>query len=137
MIDVPIVTIGGGIGSFSMFDVLRIAGVPAESIKVLSNIDGPFQTYEYLTKVSQIPRGEVLRSDSTGCPDNIWAWPSYAWRVAKKDKTLAPLYSVVVEPIFTDYWTPKAGQVFDAIERILNTPESPRKKIGFNSEAGK
>ena len=27
--------------------------------------------------------------------------------------------------------------VFDAIERILNTPESPRKKIGFNSEVGK
>jgi hypothetical protein len=122
--DVPFVTIGGGIGSFVMADHLRVAGVPVESIANISNIDKPFQTYEYLTRVSQIPRQEVLRSDSTGCPDSVWAWPSYAYRAALKDKTLAPIFSVTVEPIFTDYWTPKAGQVFEAI-----TKESAR--IGY------
>lgn len=117
IVDVPFVSVGGGIGSFVMVDLLRIAGVPTESIKVLTNLHSPFQTYEYLTRVSQIPRTEVLRSDSAGCPDNIWAFPGYAYRVAWKEKKLAPLWSVLVEPLFTDYWTPQAGQVFEAIEK--------------------
>jgi hypothetical protein len=114
--DVPLVTVGGGIGSFVLADHLRIAGVGTESIRALSNIDTPWQTYEYLTKVSQIPRPERLRSDSTGMPDSIWAFPSYAWREARREKTLAPLWSVVTEPVFVDYWTPKAGMVFEGLE---------------------
>ena len=55
VIDVPFVTIGGGIGSFVMVDYLKIAGVPADQVKVLTNINFPWQTYEYLTRVSQIP----------------------------------------------------------------------------------
>lgn len=130
VIDVPFVSIGGGIGSFAMVDVLRIAGVPSSSIKVLTNLDGPYQTYEYLTRVSQIPRGEVLRSDSAGCPDNIWAFPGYAYRAAWKEKTFAPIWSVLVEPVFTDYWTPKAAQAFDAMDK-----ESAR--IGYTAMLAK
>ena len=117
MIDVPFVTVGGGMGSFVMVDLLRIAGVPASDIASLSNIDHPWQTYEYLTRCSQIPRHERIRSDSSGCPDNIWAFPSYAVREAWADKTIAPLVSVVTEPVLTDYWTPRAGQVFTALGR--------------------
>jgi hypothetical protein len=117
VVDVPFVTVGGGVGSFVVVDVLRIAGVPASSIAVLSNIDLPWQTYEYLTRVSQIPRPERLRSDSTGMPDNIWGFPSYAVREAVKERTIAPLFQVFVEPVFTDYYTPRAGQVFDAMAR--------------------
>src|SRR6188472_1680301 len=54
--DIPFLTIGGGMGSFVLVDYLRIAGIPANQIRVLSNIDYPYQTYEYLTRVSQIPR---------------------------------------------------------------------------------
>ena len=62
VVDVPFVTVGGGIGSFVTFDYLRIAGVPRHSIKVLGNNDTPWSTYEYLTRNSQIPRHERLRS---------------------------------------------------------------------------
>ena len=46
---------------------------------MLSALDHPWQTYEYLTRVSQIPRGERLRSDSASRPDNIWGFPSYGF----------------------------------------------------------
>jgi hypothetical protein len=78
VIDVPLVTVGGGIGPFVTIDYLRIAGVPTDRIRVLSDIDVPWQTYEYLTRVSQIPRKERIRSDSASRPDNIWGFPSYA-----------------------------------------------------------
>jgi hypothetical protein len=121
VIDVPFVTVGGGIGSFVMVDYLRIAGVPTSQIKVLTTLDRPWQTYEYLTRVSQIPRGERLRSDSASRPDNIWGFPSYAVAEALSAKTLgaklAPLKQVMTEPIFDDYYTPRAGQVFEGLER--------------------
>lgn len=120
IIDVPFVTVGGGIGSFIMADYLRIAGVPPESIKVLTALDHPWQTYEYLTRVSQIPRPERLRSDSASRPDCIWGFPSYAVSESLRDKTLKPLWNVLVEPIFADYWTPRAGHVFTEMEREAN-----------------
>src|SRR5215467_10662175 len=43
--DVPLVTIGGGIGSFVTVDYLRIAGVPTSRVAVLSNLDYPWQAY--------------------------------------------------------------------------------------------
>ncbi len=49
---------------------------------VLGINDQPWQTYEYLTRVSQVPRGERLRSDAGSNPDNIWGFPSYAIREA-------------------------------------------------------
>lgn len=117
IVDSAFVTCGGGMGSFVMADYLRIAGVPINQIRVLSNIDFPWQTYEYLTRVSQIPRPERLRSDSQGMPDCIWGFPSYALRESRKEKTLAPIWSVLTEPVFVDYWTPRAGTVFAGLER--------------------
>jgi hypothetical protein len=133
--DVPFVSVGGGMGSFIMVDHLRISGVPASQIAVLGVNPHPWDTYEYLTRVSQVPRGERLRSDSQSSPDNIWGFPSLALREAwhgkkgyvtvatglKKQSTvaakLAPLYNVLTEPILTDYFTPRAGDVFSGIER--------------------
>ena len=120
IVEVPFVTIGGGIGSFVTTDYLRIAGVPKEHIKVLGNNDRPWSTYEYLTRNSQIPRGERLRSDSASTPDNIWGFPSYAVREALAEKGLKnklfPLWNVATEPIFSNYYTPKAGQAFKSME---------------------
>ncbi|HWG72780.1 MAG TPA: hypothetical protein VG184_01865 [Acidimicrobiales bacterium] len=119
--DVPFVTVGGGLGSFVMIDLLRIAGCPVSKLRVLTALKYPWQNYEYLTRVSQIPPSGRLRSDSASCPDNIWGFPSYAVREAVSAGNLkgflAPLWNVLTEDVLCDYWTPKAGQVFYAMKR--------------------
>jgi len=123
--DVPFVSVGGGIGSFVTVDYLRIAGVAPNRMAVLSNLDFPWQTYKYLTRVSQIPEPERIRSDSASRPDNIWGFPSYALAEAVTERTVAPLWQVLIEPIWADYYTPKAGRVFAGLER-------ERKRIGYD-----
>ncbi|MBE7189192.1 hypothetical protein [Jatrophihabitans endophyticus] len=117
VVDVPFVSIGGGIGSFVTVDYLRIAGVPTQNMRVLSNIDHPWQTYEYLTRVSQIPRPERIRSDSASRPDNIWGFPSYAIEEAWREKSLKSAVQVLLEPMWRDFYTPRAGMVFGHLER--------------------
>ncbi|MBB2913762.1 hypothetical protein FHS43_005071 [Streptosporangium becharense] len=117
MYDIPFLTVGGGIGSFVTVDYLRIYGVPTSQMRVVSNIDRPWQTYEFLTRCSQIPRGERIRSDSSSRPDNLWGFPSYALEEAWKDKNPAYLWQIFSEPIINDYWTPRAGTVFENLER--------------------
>ena len=119
VIDVPFVSCGGGMGSFVLSTYLRVAGVDTNSIRVLSNLEYPWQTYEYLTKVSQIPRPERLRSDSQGMPDCLWGFPSYALRESRKEKTLKPILNVLTEPVLADYWTPRAGTVFTGLEKEM------------------
>ncbi|WP_425324120.1 hypothetical protein [Gordonia polyisoprenivorans] len=117
VVDVPFVTVGSGIGSFVTVDYLRVCGVPLDRIVVLGPQDVPWHSYEYLTRVSQIPRGERLRSDSASTPDNIWGFPSYAVREAWATKSIKPLWNVAVEPIFANYYTPKAGHAFESMEK--------------------
>ncbi len=117
IVDIPFVTVGGGIGSFVTVDYLRIAGVPTSQMRVLSALDHPWQTYEYLTRVSQIPRPERLRSDSASRPDNIWGFPSYGFAEAMRTGNVKLLWQLFSEPIFADYYTPKAGEAFAQLER--------------------
>jgi hypothetical protein len=121
VVDVPLVSVGGGIGSFVLADLLRISGMPAGSMKVLGQAERPWDTYQYLTTVSQIPPAERLRSDSSACPGCWWGFPAYALREAfaarRVQDFIAPLYQVLTEPILTDYYTPRAGQVFDDMQR--------------------
>jgi hypothetical protein len=118
MYDVPFVSIGGGMGSFVTVDYLRVAGgVPASDIRVLSNLDYPWQTYEHLTRVSQLPRGKRIRSDSSSRPDNLWGFPSYALQEAVRDRTLKPLWQVFLEPVFADFYTPVLDHVLTAMDR--------------------
>jgi len=117
IVEVPLVSVGGGIGSFVTADYLRIAGTAPDRIRVLSNIDYPWQTYEYLTRVSQIPPRERIRSDSASRPDNIWGFPSYGLAEAVRTRSLRPLWQLLVEPIWDDYYTPRAAQVFAGLER--------------------
>ncbi|HRE01914.1 MAG TPA: hypothetical protein PLV68_11490, partial [Ilumatobacteraceae bacterium] len=95
VVDVPIVSCGGGMGSFVFTNYLRVAGLDTSKIRVLSNIDHPWATYEYLTKVSQIPRPERLRSDSQSRPDNLWGFPGYALKEARQEKKLFPIWNVI------------------------------------------
>jgi pSer/pThr/pTyr-binding forkhead associated (FHA) protein len=120
IVDVPFVTVGGGLGSFALVDFLRIGGVPVDDIAVLTNLDRPWETYAYLAANSQIPNAERLRSDSGSVMDNIWGFPSYAVREAfapGRDGFLKPLWNVLTEPIAADYYTPQAGQVYDSVDR--------------------
>ncbi|MFP3963077.1 hypothetical protein SMC26_12235 [Actinomadura fulvescens] len=116
--DMPFVSVGGGMGSFIMADYLRVAGgVPTSGLRVLSNLDAPWQTYEYLTRVSQLPRAKRIRSDSSSRPDNLWGFPSYAWSEAMRGPTLKPLLQVLLEPVFADFYTPVLDNVLRGLER--------------------
>lgn len=115
--DMPFVTIGGGMGSFAMTNTLRVAGIPKDQIRVLSDLNIPSETYEYLANNSQIPRHERLRSDSSSVMDCIWGWPGYALREAISKKSPYRLWQPLTEPIFAEYFTPQAGQVYESVRR--------------------
>ncbi len=121
IVDVPFLTVGGGMGSFVMVDVLRIAGVPADRVKVLTNLEHPWENYAYLTGVSQLPPHYRIRSDASSMPDNLWGFPSYAARRAFHARSvsgfIAPLWNVLTENVLSDYWTPLASEVFAGMRR--------------------
>ncbi|NRQ35343.1 hypothetical protein HII36_26460 [Nonomuraea sp. NN258] len=115
--DVPLVSVGGGIGSFTLLDVLRIRGVPTGAMRVLSTSDAPWQTWEYLTRVSQLPAHERIRSDAGARPDNIWGFPSYAVQEAWQDLSFKPLFQVLTEPLMADFYSPKSELVIRTVRR--------------------
>ena len=115
--DTPFVTIGGGLGSLAMADILRVGGMKTTGIRVLGDNKSPSATYEYLAANSQIPDHERLRSDSSSVMDNVWGFPSYALREAVKERTVRPVFQSVTEPLLTEYFTPRAGQVYDSVRR--------------------
>ena len=115
--DAGLVTIGGGLGSFALADTLRIAGLRTDQIRVLGDNTVPSATYEYLATNSQIPRHERLRSDAGSVMDNIWGFPSYALREAWADKSPRAVWQVVTEPVLAEYFTPRAGQVYESVQR--------------------
>ena len=117
VVDVPLVSVGGGLGSFALVDYLRIAGVPTSDIRVLGLNERPWATYANLARNSQIPDHERLRSDAGSVMDNIWGFPSYAVREAFAERSLKPLWTVATEPILAEYFTPRAGQVYTSVDR--------------------
>ena len=117
IVDVPLVTVGGGLGSFALVQFLRIAGVPKEQLRVLTPVEYPHHTYEYLARASQIVDEDRLRSDSMSRIDNIWGFPSYALEEAVKERTLRPLWTVATEPILSEFFNPKAGYMYRGVER--------------------
>ncbi|WP_414526796.1 FHA domain-containing protein [Nodularia chucula] len=125
--------VGAGLGSFVWVDLLRISGVPADKIVALGLEAEPYARYKRLCLNSQIPLHERLRSNSDSCPDNIWGWPSYALREAGRDLTQGKvnsafqyLWQVFAEPTFAETYTPRAGNVFDSIDREV-------KRIGWKN----
>ncbi len=116
--------IGGGLGSFIWVDLLRICGVKVDRIAVLGLEEQPYARYRRLCLNSQIPLRERLRSNSDSCPDNIWGWPPYAVREAWQEllkgrlgMSLKLMWQVFAEPTFAETYTPRAGNVFDSIDR--------------------
>ncbi|MGK7891618.1 MAG: FHA domain-containing protein [Leptolyngbyaceae cyanobacterium] len=116
--------VGAGLGNYIWVDYLRISGVKAHQIVALGTQTKPYAKYKQLCLNSQIPLHERLRSNSDSCPDNIWGWPSYAvreswhelWR-GRFDRAVKMLWQVFAEPTLAETYTPRAGNVFDSIDR--------------------
>ena len=121
VIPVPVVSVGGGMGSFALVDTLRIAGVPTQVIRVLGRTAWPWETYCQLASASQMDAGERIRSDSASAPDCLWGFPGYALREAvharRGMRTLAPLARVLNEPVLTHFYSPRISQVVDGMRR--------------------
>jgi pSer/pThr/pTyr-binding forkhead associated (FHA) protein len=122
--EVDYATIGAGLGSFIWVDFLRIYGAKSGQIVALGIEPEPYSRYKQLCLSSQIPLHERLRSNSDSCPDNIWGCPSYALREAWHDllkghlgESFQHLWQVFAEPTFAQTYTPRAGNVFDSVDR--------------------
>jgi pSer/pThr/pTyr-binding forkhead associated (FHA) protein len=118
--------LGAGLGSFVWVDFLRNAGVAAADIAVVGAEDRPHSRYERLCANSQIPRHERLRSNSDSCPENVWGFPGYAVREAARELLRGNLalggrilWSIFGEPAVAQTYTPRAGDVFRAIEKEM------------------
>ncbi len=128
--DAPLICVGGGLGSFALVDHLRICGLAPESLRVLTPLSAPWESFAYLARVSQISRADRLRSDSSSCPDNLWGFPSFAVREAfaadSVRGSLFPIWQVLTEPLFGEHYTPRLGQVLDALAREARRIRYPK-----------
>lgn len=116
-------TVGGGIGSFVWVNHLVVFGADRSQITAIGMESTPYGRYQRLCANSQIPNHERLRSNSDSCPDNLWGWPGYApremWRSfthGRWGETVSVGRQIFREP-FVQTYTPKAGNVFDSIDR--------------------
>ncbi|HUZ02544.1 MAG TPA: hypothetical protein VMU89_19525 [Thermomicrobiaceae bacterium] len=115
--DSQIVSVGGGLGSFALVDFLRIAGLTTSAITVLSDLSAPYASFVSLARASQLGLEDRLRSDSSSRIDNIWGCPGYAVSEALAERTPAPLWRVLTEPLLSEYFTPRVRTVLTGIER--------------------
>ncbi|MEZ5227279.1 MAG: hypothetical protein R2710_11555 [Acidimicrobiales bacterium] len=120
IVDRPIVSIGGGLGSFALADTLRIAGLPAPHIAVLGPGAIPSRTYRYLASTPRFPTTNAC----VPMPARPWTTSggSRATSSAKRpphgpEGQTAPPWSVFSEPFGADYYTPRAGDVYRSIDR--------------------
>jgi pSer/pThr/pTyr-binding forkhead associated (FHA) protein len=122
--EVEYASLGGGMGSFVWVDTMRVAGVEASAIAVVSLQKKPYGRYETLLRNCQIPRYKRIRSGSDSCPDNIWGFPGYAlreaWRKVFTGQILEAFYhlwQVFAEPALADTYTPHGDNVFNSMDR--------------------
>ena len=112
-----VVSIGGGLGSFALVDRLRVAGVPADDIRVVGLDADPSATFARTCRASGMLLGDRLRSDSSARMDNIWGFPGYAATEARQLRNPLPLLRTLVEPILAQPYTPTVGLLTDGIAR--------------------
>lgn len=115
--EIPIVTVGGGLGSFAFVDFLRITGVPKSDIRVISPARKPYSTFAERAEASQLGPADRLRSDSMSRIDNIWGWPGYALSEALEKRSSTPLLKVLTEPLISEYFTPTVQTVLAGLDR--------------------
>jgi hypothetical protein len=117
VLDVPFVTIGGGLASFAVVGFLRNCRVPAAEIRVVSPQSRPYENFSYLMRRSQILDSDPLRSDSMSRVDNIWGFPSYAVDRSMAKRHPGPMLRVLAEPVAAEFFNPTGCEVFRGIDR--------------------
>ncbi|HEY2576149.1 MAG TPA: hypothetical protein VGI74_07555 [Streptosporangiaceae bacterium] len=117
VLDVPFVTIGGGLASFAVVGFLRNCRVPAAEIRVVTPQSRPYENFHYLMRRSQILDSDPLRSDSMSRVDNIWGFPSYAIQRSMARRRLGPMWTVLTEPVGAEFFNPTSCEVFGGIDR--------------------
>jgi hypothetical protein len=92
---------------------------PQGDIAVVGTERKCYETYKRYCKNSQIPDHERLRSNSLSRPDNIWGFPGYALREVFKGQAsgIKGVFKVFGEPALAESYTPRAGDVFDSLDR--------------------
>lgn len=117
--------VGGGFGSFVWVDHLRVYGAKVSDIRVIGIDPICYGNYKRYCANSQIPDHERLRSNSQSTPDNIWGFPGYAsresWAGVKRGKIsdLKYMFQVLGEPSLAESYTPRAGHVFNSMDREM------------------
>lgn len=111
------VTVGGGLAGFAVVDALRVCGLEAEQIRVVSPQRRPHENLSRLIRMGQIRDDDPLRSDSGSRADNIWGFPGYAVQEAISRRTIRPLWKVLTEPVAAEFYNPSPGQVFRGLDR--------------------
>ncbi len=125
--EVDFLAVGGGLGSFAWVDHLRVAGVQPRQIAVITAQPQPYTTFQRYAHHSQLFDSDRIRSDSGATPDNVWGWPGYAVREIGRSllrgqigTALRILWQIFTEPVLVEPYTPRAGDVFQSIDREAN-----------------
>lgn len=111
-----VVTIGGGLASFALVDRLRMAGVAASDVVVVSTTPGPTARFTELCRTAGLGRSDRLRSDSAARMDNIWGFPGYAASEARRRRNPMPVLRAALEPVTRPY-APTVGLLVDGVDR--------------------
>jgi hypothetical protein len=115
--------VGGGIGSFIFFHNLRNRGVSHHQILTVGPNLRAYAKFKVFCNNSQIDDNTRLRSDSSATPDNLWGIPGFAVREIinsiadnRFKNALKITWQIFSETLFSEPYTPKAGDVFKYID---------------------
>jgi hypothetical protein len=113
--DAPVTTVGGGLASLALVQTLRVAGVPARDLRVVSPAGDPAESFRHLAHAAQLDDKQRLRSDSATRMDAVWGFPGYALEEAAARRSVGPLWRVFAEPLGVEVFTPVSGHVYQGI----------------------
>lgn len=117
--------IGGGLGSFTWVDHLRVFGAKQERIGVIGEDAGCYTNCQRYLRASQFLFDDRLRSNSGSTPDNLWGFPGYALREAfsvvrtGKRGELKGIFEVFCEPALGTNYAPRASAVFASLDKEM------------------
>src|SRR5882757_102713 len=115
VLDAPVTTVGGGLASLALVHTLRVAGVPAAHLRVVSPAADPADSFRHLARAAQLDEHQRLRSDSATRMDSMWGFPGYALEESAVRRSPAPLWRVFAEPLAAEVFTPVSGHVYHGI----------------------
>lgn len=119
-LEVPIVSLGAGLGSFALVDLVRVSGLSHDSIKVIGPEADPFAALATTVLPTQDKSTSRMRSDSAARIDSIWGWPGYATSEAIALHSPVPVIRTAVEPVLAEYYVPSVRGVRHGLERELD-----------------